>query len=96
MIAQRVTQPPRLLLLLVAVAEGTAGETAVLVEEAVGVDLDHGRAATGAHVLDGLGHGEVDGERVLPSTFQDARLKPMPRAESRGSAVASSTEVETA
>jgi hypothetical protein len=31
-----------------------------------------------------------------PSTFQEARLKPSPRAESRGSAVASSTDVETA
>ncbi len=65
-LGERVPRPPGALLLLVPVAEGAACERAVLVEEPVGVDLDHGRAAAAAHVLDGLGHREVDRERVHP------------------------------
>ena len=61
-----VTLAPLLLLVLGAVAEGAAGERAVLVEVAVGVGLDHRRATAGAHVRDRLLHGEVDGQRIHP------------------------------
>ena len=95
-LGDRVAVAPALLLLLAAVAEGAARERAVLVEVAVGVDLDDGRATAVPHVLAGLLHGEVDRDDVLPSTFQLGMPKPSPRADSRGSPVASCTVVDTA
>ena len=61
----RVAVAPGRLLQLAAVAEGAARERAVLVEVAVGVGLDDGRATAVTHVLAGLLHGEVDRHDVL-------------------------------
>ncbi|MDT4845508.1 hypothetical protein FQZ97_794980 [compost metagenome] len=61
---QRVAAAPLRFLVLAAVAEGAAGEGAVLVEEAVDVHFDDGRAVARAHVRHGLGHGQVDRQRV--------------------------------
>ena len=62
---QRVPVAPARLLLLAAVAERAARERAVLVEVAVGVGLDHGRALTRADVREHLVHHQLDREGVL-------------------------------
>ena len=59
-----VAVAPRGLLLLRAVAEGTAGVGAVLVEVAVDLGLDDRGTLSRAQVLLGLDHGEVHGEGV--------------------------------
>ena len=93
---QRITIPPFLLLVLRAVAEGTAGVGAVLVEVAVDLGLDDGRAVPRPHMSSRLLHGQVDGERIIPSTFHAGIAKAVPRRESRVSLVDSATAVETA
>src|SRR5690606_30995687 len=62
--AEGVARPPLSLLLLAAIAEGTAGVGTVLVEEAVDLRLDHRRALSRAHDLLRLLSREVDGERI--------------------------------
>ena len=61
---KRITGTPALLLLLAAIAECTAGERAVLMEEAVHIRLDDRRAVTGTHMRQRLLHGQVNRQRV--------------------------------
>ena len=96
-LGDRVAIAPALLLLLGPVAEGAARERAVLVEVAVGLDLDDGRAAAVAHVLQRLLHGEVHGDGVHPVDLPagDAEAQPA-RGESRDRRSPPATVVDTA
>ncbi len=78
---QRVAGPPRGLFLLGAVAEGAAGERAVLVEEAVDERLDRDRALARPQPLLRPLHGQVHGERVhaVDPPGRDAEAERAPR-----------------
>src|ERR1035438_5881730 len=68
-LGEGVARTPLCFLLPAAIPEGAAWEGAVLMEEAVDVRLDHGRAVPGPHVSDGLSHGDMHGQRVHAVDF---------------------------
>jgi hypothetical protein len=61
---ERVARAPFRFLCLVAIAEGAAGEGAVLMEEAVNIGFNDGRAAAAAHHLHRFLGGQIDGKRI--------------------------------